>query len=189
MKLETSRLILRPWTLEDLPAFEWISNDPDVADFTSSFVYPQPEGWARERLERQIEAPGTWGHSFAVIWRETNEIIAEVSIGLELKRSRGELGYMCARDWRGRGIVPEAVRALTTWAFTNLELNRIQACHFPRNPTSGRVLEKAGLHREGVLRGYILKNGVSEDVIIYGITRADFTEKEPRIPSSLRLLV
>jgi [ribosomal protein S5]-alanine N-acetyltransferase len=189
MKLETSRLILRPWTLEDLPAFERISNDPDVADFTASLVYPQPEGWAKTRLERQIEAQETWGHSFAVIWCETNEIIAEVSIGLELKRKRGELGYMCARDWRGRGIVPEAVRALITWAFTNLELNRIQACHFPRNPASGRVLEKAGLQREGVLRGYMVKNGVSEDVIMYGMTQADFIEKEPRIPSSLGLLV
>jgi [ribosomal protein S5]-alanine N-acetyltransferase len=175
MKLETPRLILRPWTPEDLPAFEQISNDLDVADFTSSFVYPQPEGWVRERLEKVIGAQGSWGHSFAVIWRETNEIIAEVSVGLELKRARGELGYMCARDWRGWGIVPEAVRALNTWAFTTLELNRIQACHFPRNPASGRVLEKAGLQREGVLRGYILKNGVSEDVIMYGITRADQT--------------
>lgn len=173
--LETPKLILRPWKLEDLPAFEQISNDPEVADFTSSFVYPQPEGWAKARLERQIGAQGTWGHSFAVILRETGEIIAEASIGLELKRARGELGYMCARDWRGRGIVPEAVRALNAWAFTNLELNRIQACHFPRNPASGRVLEKAGLQREGVLRGYLLKNGVSEDVIMYGITRADFT--------------
>ena len=84
---------------------------------------------------------------------------------------------MCDQNWRGRGIVPEAVRALNAWAFTNLELNRIQACHFPRNPASGRVLEKAGLQCEGVLRGYILKNGVSEDVIMYGVTRADFTEK------------
>jgi [ribosomal protein S5]-alanine N-acetyltransferase len=173
MKLETPRLILRPWTLEDLPAFERISNDPDVADFTASFVYPQPEGWVRERLEKTIGAQGSWGYSFAVIWRETNEIVANVGLGLEPKRARGELGYMCARDWRGRGIVPEAITALNAWAFANLELNRIQACHFPRNPASGRVLEKAGLQREGVLRGYIVKNGLSEDVVMYGITRAD----------------
>jgi [ribosomal protein S5]-alanine N-acetyltransferase len=177
MKLETPRLTLRPWTLEDLPAFERISNDPDVADFTSSFVYPQPEGWTKERLERQIASWGISGYSFAVILSEIGEIIAEVSIGLEPKRVRGELGYMCARDWRGHGIVPEAVQALTTWAFVRLELNRIQACHFPRNPASGRVLEKARLQHEGVLRGYLLKNGVSEDVIMYGMTRADFTDK------------
>jgi [ribosomal protein S5]-alanine N-acetyltransferase len=177
MKLETSRLILRPWTPEDLPTFEQISNDPDVADFTSSFVYPQPEDWARARLEKVIGAQGSWGYSFAVTWFETNEIIAEVSIGLELKRARGELGYMCDRNWRGQGIVPEAVKALIAWSFTTLELNRIQACHFPRNPASGRVLKKAGFQREGMLRGYILKNGVSEDVIMYGITQADFTGK------------
>jgi [ribosomal protein S5]-alanine N-acetyltransferase len=189
MKLETTRLILRPWTLEDLPAFEQISNDPDVADFTSSFVYPQPEGWAKARLERQIARFGEDQYDFAVIWRETFEIVAEVNISIDQKRHRGDIGYMCARDWRGRGIVSEAVQAMNTWAFTNPEVNRIQACHFLRNPASGRVLEKAEMQREGVLRGYLVKNGVSEDVIMYGITRADFTEKEARIPSSLRLLV
>jgi [ribosomal protein S5]-alanine N-acetyltransferase len=177
MKLETPRLILRPWTTEDLLAFEQISNDPDVADFTSSFVYPQPENWAKERLERMALRFGESHYAFAVTWRGTGEIVAEVSIGLEPKCARGELGYMCARDWRGRGIVPEAVKALNAWAFTNLELNRIQACHFPRNPASGRVLEKAGLQREGVLRGYLVKNSVSEDVIMYGITRTDFSSK------------
>lgn len=171
--LETKRLILQPWRLEDLPAFERISNDPDVADFTSSFVYPQPEGWAQERLERMTLRFGQSHYAFAVIWKETCEIVAEVGIGIDAKRHRGELGYMCAQSWRGRGIVSEAVKAVNAWAFTNLEINRIQACHFPRNPASGRVLEKAGLQREGVLRGYILKNGISEDVIMSGITRAD----------------
>jgi [ribosomal protein S5]-alanine N-acetyltransferase len=171
--LETARLIVRPWTLKDLPAFERISNDPDVADFTSSFVYPQPEGWVQERLERIVSSFGTSGCTFAVIWNETGEIVASVGLGLEAKRARGGLGYMCHRDWRGRGIGSEAVQVMNTWAFTNLELNRIQACHFPRNPASGRVLEKAGMQREGVLRGYLFKNGVSEDVIMYGITRAD----------------
>jgi [ribosomal protein S5]-alanine N-acetyltransferase len=109
---------------------------------------------------------GAGAYSFAVIWRETFEIVADVNIGLEPK---------CARDWRGRGIVPEAGQALNTWAFINLESNCIQACHSPRNPASGRVLEKADLQREDVLRGYILKNDVSEDVIVYGITRADQT--------------
>jgi [ribosomal protein S5]-alanine N-acetyltransferase len=173
MKLETPRLILRPWKLEDLPAFERISNDPDVADFTASFVYPQPEGWAKTRLERMTARFGDDQYGFAVIWREILEVVAEVNISIDQKRHQGDIGYMCARDWRGKGIVPEAVRALNTWAFTNFELNRIQAVHFPRNPASGRVLQKAGLQREGVLRGYILKNGVSEDVVIYGITRND----------------
>jgi [ribosomal protein S5]-alanine N-acetyltransferase len=179
MKLTTSRLILRPWTTEDLLAFEQISNDPDVADFTASFVYPQPEGWVKERLERVIARFEENQYGFAVIWRETLETVAEVSISIDQKRHRGDIGYMCARDWRGQGIVSEAVKTMNSWTFTDHpEVNRIQAVHFPRNPASGRVLEKAGLQREGMLRGYLVKNGISEDVIMYGITRADQTGLE-----------
>jgi [ribosomal protein S5]-alanine N-acetyltransferase len=177
LNLETSRLSLRPWASEDLPEFERISNDPEVADFTASFVYPQPPGWAQDRLNRQIAGFGGDQCSFAVVWRPTIEVVAEVNISIDQKRNRGDVGYMCAREWRGQGIVAEAVQAMKSWVFaTHPGVNRIQAVHYPRNSASGRVLEKVGFQREGVLRGYVLKNGVSEDVIIYAITRADFNE-------------
>ncbi len=175
MNLATARLILRPWALEDLPAFVRISNDPEVANFTASFVYPQPPNWARDRLNRQIEGFGDDRYSFAVIWQRTVEAVAEVNISIDLNRNRGDIGYMCAREWRGQGIVAEAVQAMISWVFTiHPAVNRIQAVHFPRNPASGRVLEKVGFQREGLLRGYVMKNGVSEDVFMCAITRADF---------------
>ncbi len=54
-------------------------------------------------------------------------------------------------------------------------LERIGAGHFPHNPASGRVLEKAGLEREGVLRGFVRKGGRRLDLVVFGVC----TEPEP----------
>ena len=163
--IKTQKLTLRPWTLEDLPTFERIYDKPDIADFTSSFVYPKPEGWAKERLEQMIASFGIDSYSFAVGGA------ANIGLYLEHGSERAELGYTCNQNWRNRETVMYAIRAVNRWAFANLEVNRIQAFHFPHDSAPGRVFKKGGLKCEGVQRGYLLKNGSSEDVIMYSLTR------------------
>lgn len=92
---------------------------------------------------------------------------------LDAAHKRGELGYWIARAHWGRGIASEAVRALVDHAFDVLALERVFAHHFLWNPASGRVLEKAGLRREGLLRGHVQKDGVAVDNVLYGLARAD----------------
>ena len=83
------------------------------------------------------------------------------------------VGWRSAREHWGRGIATEAVRVLLEHAFDDLGLERLFAHHFPWNPASGRVLEKAGLRREGVLRGHVQKDGRAVDNVLYGLARAD----------------
>ena len=73
---------------------------------------------------------------------------------------------------------PEAVIAAIRFGFENLGLNRIHANHLARNPASGRVMEKAGLIREGVARQHTKKWGKHEDLILYGLLREDWLRKE-----------
>ena len=59
-------------------------------------------------------------------------------------------------------------------SFNKLELNRVYAAHFTRNPSSGRVMQKAGMLREGFLKGHMEKCGKLEDLELYGVTPEQF---------------
>ena len=60
------------------------------------------------------------------------------------------------------------------FGFTTLKLNRIYAYHLPRNPASGRVMQKMGMTYEGLLRQAAKKGDSFEDLILYAILREDF---------------
>jgi RimJ/RimL family protein N-acetyltransferase len=61
-----------------------------------------------------------------------------------------------------------------------MDLNRVYAHHMLRNPSSGRVLEKAGFQHEGILRQRVRKWGVYEDVAILAILKADWIQHPDR---------
>jgi RimJ/RimL family protein N-acetyltransferase len=96
-------------------------------------------------------------------------------IGLILKDDiysrSAEIGYWLGEELWGRGIVSEAVRALTDWAFLNFDLCRIYAGVFEWNPASMRVLEKAGYQLEARLRKRVTKDGQTIDELIYAVVR------------------
>lgn len=73
------------------------------------------------------------------------------------------IGYKLDCEREGRGLMTEAVRRITRFAFDELELHRIEGNVMPRNARSLRVLEKCGFVSEGVARRYININGVWED--------------------------
>ncbi len=82
-----------------------------------------------------------------------------------------EIGYWLGAAFWGRGIMSEAVVALTEWAFTELPLARIQAAVYARNPASARVLEKAGYAFEGKLLARYFRDGEFIDGLLYAKVR------------------
>lgn len=73
------------------------------------------------------------------------------------------LGYSIDKAHEGQGIMSEAVRAGVDYAFGLLGLHRLYASYMVGNERSGRVLERAGFEREGVLRKLLRVNGVWQD--------------------------
>ena len=63
----------------------------------------------------------------------------------------------------------EALRAVIAHGFDAMGLHRIEGQHYVENPASGRVMAKAGMTREGLLRGYVLRDGVPRDNVLYAI--------------------
>jgi RimJ/RimL family protein N-acetyltransferase len=96
-------------------------------------------------------------------------------IGLELRNdvySKAPLiGYWLGEEYWGRGIMPEAVKLVTKYAFDALDIVRLQAGIFSNNPRSMRVLEKAGFTMEGILKSSIIKKGVILDEHIYALVK------------------
>ncbi len=91
----------------------------------------------------------------------------------DINSCRAEIGYWLGEAYWGRGVVSEAVRALTVWAFETFDLASIYAGVLEWNPASMRVLEKAGYTFEARLRKAMIKEGVVMDEFIYSVTREE----------------
>jgi [ribosomal protein S5]-alanine N-acetyltransferase len=81
------------------------------------------------------------------------------------------VGYWLAEEFWGRGIMTEAVTAVTDFCFENFPLRRICAEVFANNPASARVLEKAGFIFEGRLKNNVVKDGEVLDSLLYARTQ------------------
>lgn len=87
---------------------------------------------------------------------------------------RGQLGYVLASKYWGRGIVTGAVKRVASTIFVEWpHLERLEALVDVDNLGSQRVLEKAGFQREGLLRKYIVLKGRTRDVVIFSLLSSD----------------
>lgn len=173
--LLTERLRLRPFAAADAPAVRRLAGVREVADTTRLIPHPYPEGAAEAwiathpRLHEEGRAL-----TLALEARDGGRLCGAIGLRLEKEDGHAELGYWIAvADW-GRGLCTEAARAVVDFGFRELGLHRIWANHFARNPASGRVLQKVGLTREGVLRQHLRKWDAFEDVVCYGILRSEW---------------
>lgn len=83
----------------------------------------------------------------------------------------GEIGYWLAAEYRGRGLMPRAIRVFADYAFRELQLHKLTATTYPFNPSSSRALEKVGFALEGRLREHVRSRNGAEyyDALVYGL--------------------
>ncbi len=174
--LKTERLELRPFHLSDAKRVQELCGDRRIADTTLHIPHPYEDGMAEEWIatHRPKWAEGS-EVTFAVTYPHEREVIGAVGVRLEPAHHRGELGYWVGLPYWGRGIATEAAGEVLRFAFADLRLNRVYATYVPRNPASGRVMEKLGMQREGYLRSHAFARGIYEDLILFGIIAADRT--------------
>ena len=94
--------------------------------------------------------------------------------GLHPMKLKIEVGYALARPYWGKGYMTETLRAVIVWAFTQPDIFRVQAFCDVENLGSARVMEKAGMMREGLLRRYVLHPNISDeprDAYLYAIVK------------------
>ncbi|HEX9068884.1 MAG TPA: GNAT family protein [Ktedonobacterales bacterium] len=85
-----------------------------------------------------------------------------------------EIGYWLDKDLQGRGIITRAARALTTYAITELGLNKVEIHAAAGNTASRAVPERLGFTQEGVIRQSVWLNGQAHDLVIYGMIAGEW---------------
>lgn len=173
--LTTDRLRLRPFRLDDAEAVvRWVG-DRRVAEMTALIPHPYEPALATEWLERVTGYGDGSGHwIFAICLRETDQLIGCIGLHRIGDPPIAGLGYWLGAPFWGRGFATEALRAVIDEGFANFKLRRIEACHFAHNPASGRVMEKAGMRREGIQRLRAHRFGKLYDQVCYGLTEDEW---------------
>jgi [ribosomal protein S5]-alanine N-acetyltransferase len=170
MELKISKARLREWKAGDEESLVRHANNPRIwRNLRDAFPNPYTLADARHWIE--VASPTTPITNFAIVV----DGAAVGAIGLMLKddvfRRSAEIGYWLGEEFWGRGIVTEAVRATTDYAFTTFDLCRVYAGVFEWNRASMRVLEKAGYEYECRLRKSVTKDGQTIDEFIYSTIR------------------
>lgn len=177
--LETNRLVLRPLRRRDAKDIFSYASDPDVA----RFVLWDPHRSVSETRSyiRYMQSLSRRGlpSSWAVTLRDSGKVIGTVGfMWYSEANSAAELGYSFSKSFWNHGYATEALRAVIRSVFDALPVNRLEAQHDLRNPASGRVMEKSGMKKEGILRQRIRNKGEYVDVALFAILRSDL-ENQP----------
>lgn len=175
--LATPRLILRPMEMRDAPDIYLYSKDPQVAEHV--LWEPHESIHQTRSYIRYVHRQYRNGEpsSFCIEEKASGRVIGTIGfMWLHPENRSCEVGYSLSRAYWNRGYMTEALRAVIDFGFRRLKVNRIEAQHETDNPASGRVMEKAGMRREGVLRSRLFNKTRFVDVALYAILRADWDQ-------------
>ncbi len=161
---------IRSWRPTDVTALLKYADNRNIwLNLRDRFPNPYLEEDAQQWIERANAPQSELTYAIA----SNEEAIGGIGLHLQqdVYRRSAEIGYWLGEPFWGQGIVTKAVRALTEYAFANLDLIRIYGAVFEWNPASARVLEKAGYTYEGRLWKSVTKDGKTIDQLLYAIVR------------------
>lgn len=168
MKLETERLILRPWTIEDAAALYKYARDPRVGTIAGWPVHTSVEN-SREIIKDVFSNEGI----YAIIPKGEEEpvgciglLIGEAS-DFGIGEDEGEIAYWIGVPYWGKGLIPEAIRELMRYSFEELGLKTLWCGYFEANEKSLRAQEKCGFeyHHTNYDKPWPLMGDVRTEVI------------------------
>lgn len=175
--LQTERLVLRRFNISDKEAVLAYGSDAETLKF---LIWPGITDL--EAAERVIMAYYSRPGVYAIVLKATNQCIGCIDIRVEPQHEKASFGYVLNRNFWNHGYMTEALKAILELCFTKLELNRVEASHYVGNEGSGKVMQKSGMSYEGLSLQEVKIKGVFQDVVHYGITRAQFFDWVYEVP-------
>lgn len=169
-------LLLRPWRLgeADLTLVGEAADDPYIQLVTSvppDFVDDAGAAFVRRQWDRAADGDG---YPFVIVRREDDRPVGAIGLWLkDIDNGRAWIGYWVVEHARGNGIAATALRAVTTWGLSELQIPRLQLSVEPWNTASIRTAERAGYQREGLLRQWQEIDGERRDMLMYSMLGSD----------------
>lgn len=165
-------IVLRPRRLEDVPAIARASHDAETLRWLDD--EPMAPGQEHDSLARAEEQ---WrsgrGAPFVIADATTDVALGLVNVQFGGDERVARLAVSVFPAGRGRGIGSRALRLAAGWALGELGLERVFAEAAVENAASIRAIEKAGFHREGVLRAHCSTHGRRHDCVMFSLLPED----------------
>lgn len=183
--LETERLVLRQIT-------ESVNDGRDSLEFINDYsvyrfwgLYDEKNDTnGRRRPKKKIQTDYHYKTtmkeykagrelSWLMELKDTGRVIGEIVLYDFKLKKQADIGYRISKRYWGQGFATEAGDAIVAFAFSDLELDRLQIRCFTDNPGSVRIAEKLGFQKEGLIRKGVIINVIT-DYYIFGLLRAEY---------------
>ena len=181
-RFETERLILRLPEMDDAEMVAAKINRPEIAATTLMIPHPYTKEDALGYIVNSRD-PKTCEteHRYFIFLKDTGELVGGIGLeGIRENFKRAEIGYWCAVNQWGKGIITEATMRILKYAFEELDLNRVFTVCFKDNYASARIMEKCGMKYEGTSREEIIKYDKPVDMHHYAILKSDWPPEEKK---------
>lgn len=185
-RLETDRLVLRPPRSSDVGRIRQAlrENEAHLRPWSAAPAHGEDPASLTSVSRAILRERREWkaGQTFALLifQRDDEEVVVgRVALG-GIHRGAFQnayLGYWIAAREQGRGLMTEAVRAATAFAFSRAKLHRVQAAVTPANRASQRVLEKSRYRQEGLAQRYLCIAGSWDDHLLYATTVEEWSPR------------
>ena len=174
IRIETKRLILRPWRETDAQDFYDYASVPGVGEM-AGWAHHESMEKSRQNLNLFIQEKKTFALEL------DGKVIGSLGIEsykedefpeLDLLRGRS-IGYVLSKDYWGKGLMPEAVQAVIRYLFQTENLDFLIISHYAFNNQSRRVIEKCGFHYLKTIRLQTRYN-TTEDTLVYLLKKEEW---------------
>ncbi len=179
VRIETERLTLRPPVHSDFRP--WVS----LRQASAEHLVPWEPSWAPDHLSRKAFTNRVYWSQRSInagtavplflIRRSDDTLLGAITLD-NIRRGpsqSGTLGYWTGEMYARQGYMEEAIKAMVHYAFTRLDLSRIEAACLPENKPSRGLLEKTGFKYEGVAQSYLQIDGRWRTHVLYAALRGD----------------
>jgi [ribosomal protein S5]-alanine N-acetyltransferase len=177
-ELETARLILREFTLDDAHEMYALRSDSRVMEFMDARLH-QNVAETREMITgilQSFEKEG--GINWVLESKHTGKMIGYIGFWrLMPGYVRGEIGYALKPSLWGRGYMKEAAAEVFRFGFEKLKLHSVEANVNPGNKASIMLLSSFGFKKEAHFREHFLVDGGFVDSVIYSLLESDFIQR------------